>query len=246
MSELCKSVSALVEEMVKDIPGWSPLDQLVALFQLVYSSTDVPGDIVEIGSWCGRSSVALGLGAKLSGRGSVICVDLFPARNDWYQLLDGNYTFDVTVNGQVFRGYHPDSVWKEPFERDIAPIYKKHDSVYDSFQESVARAGLSGVVQAIRGNSDSLATMHGRPFRLGFIDGDHNYESVRRDIIRVDSLLAPGGWICLDDAFSSYAGVDRAIEELILPNPCYELGTLLTRKLFIARKRRELLNTRQN
>ena len=45
-----------------------------------------------------------------------------------------------------------------------------------------------------------------------------------------------GGWICFDDAFSSYEGVDRAIARLVIDNPAYDLTRQLTRKCFAARK----------
>lgn len=42
-----------IEEAVKDIPGWSPINQLYSLFTLVTFASPAEGDILEIGSWCG-------------------------------------------------------------------------------------------------------------------------------------------------------------------------------------------------
>jgi len=53
----------------------------------------------------------------------------------------------------------------------------------------------------------------------------------------MDRYLVPGGWICFDDAFSYYDGVNRAIEDCIINNPGYELCQQMTRKFFIARKK---------
>ncbi|MEY4592782.1 MAG: hypothetical protein RIR18_1677, partial [Pseudomonadota bacterium] len=78
MTKITIPIFTQIEEAVKSIPGWSPLDQLMALFTLAYSSSHLPGDILELGSWCGRSAVALGMAAKLTGIGKVHCVDLFP------------------------------------------------------------------------------------------------------------------------------------------------------------------------
>ena len=56
------------------------------------------------------------------------------------------------------------------------------------------------------------------------------------DIARLAPLLVPGGWICFDDAFSSYDGVNRAITQLVIDNPAYDVTRQLTRKCFAARK----------
>lgn len=68
-----------IEEIVSDVPGWTPADQLFTLFNLVYLTADVRGDILEIGSWCGRSTAVLGMAAKLEGNTRLMCVELFPA-----------------------------------------------------------------------------------------------------------------------------------------------------------------------
>ena len=49
--------------------------------------------------------------------------------------------------------------------------------------------------------------------------------------------LSPGGWLCFDDAFTSYEGVNRAVRERVLQSDAFDLSMQLTRKLFVARKR---------
>jgi predicted O-methyltransferase YrrM len=228
-----------MEEISRSIPGWTPVDQLYTLFAMVLMTSEIEGDVLELGSWCGRSSVAMGLAAKLCGNTRLCCVDLFPEKDDWHQNHDGSYSMTMTIDGIIIRAYHDQTVWKEPFERDIAPLYFNHRGVLEIFQETVAQHGLQDIVIPYRGTL--AAFMKAMPmqsrFRLAFIDGDHGYEAVSADIGLVDHVLVPGGWICFDDAFTSYQGVDRAVEELIIANPGYELGQQMTRKLFVARKR---------
>lgn len=228
-----------LEEICKAIPGWSPTEQLYTLFTMVMMTSGMSGDILELGSWCGRSSVALGLAAKLCGHTRVHCVDLFPEKEDWQQNKDGSYSMTVTINGNVVQAYHDQTVWQEPFERDMAPLYTHHRAVLDIFMENVSEYDLGDVVVPYKGTlaTFSQAGHAANSFRLAFIDGDHGYEAVRADIKLVDRMLMPGGWMCFDDAFTSYRGVDQAIEELIVRNPEYELGQQMTRKLFVARKR---------
>ncbi|HLG55912.1 MAG TPA: class I SAM-dependent methyltransferase [Vicinamibacterales bacterium] len=228
-----------IERMVQDVPGWSPLDQLAALFYLAYGS-DVEGDIIELGSWCGRSTTALGLAAKLSGHSVVHAIDLFPERSDWRRNEDGSHSLMVTLSGTEIRAYQEQTVWAEPFDRDIAPVYEAHHSVLAAFEETIARNGLNDVVRPFRGSLDMFAAAAPRHLRckLAFIDGDHSYDAVCHDIHLVERFLAPGGWVCFDDAFSSYEGVDRAIREEVIDSGRYDRFQQVTRKCFVARRTR--------
>ena len=229
-----------IEEMVSTIPGWSPIDQLYTLFNLVYFNADVSGDIVELGSWCGRSTSILGMAARAIGNAKVICIDLFPEKNDWKQTADGSYSFEVTIDNKTYDGYKDQTVWKEPFEKDIAPLYENNNGVFDIFMETMKKNDLLDLVKPFKGTSEILSRVMPENFkcRLAFIDGDHSYEAVCQDIKNIEPFIVAGGWICFDDAFSTYDGVNRAITDLIINNPKYELCQQMTRKLFIARKKK--------
>jgi predicted O-methyltransferase YrrM len=239
MSNIKDPIISQIEKMVQDISGWSPVDQLYTLFNLVYMTNGLQGDIIEIGSWCGRSACVLGQAAKLIGDTQLISIDLFPEKNDWKQNKDGSYSMVVEIDGKQYGGYKEQSVWKEPFEKQILPLYEKHQGIFEIFQENITRNNLSKIVKAFKGDSAMLPTVLPSNFKckLAFIDGDHDYTTVCQDIRNIDELLVKGGWICFDDAFSSYEGVDRAITDLIINNPNYELGQQFTRKFFAARKK---------
>lgn len=68
--------------LIKDISGWSSENELRLLFQFASQST---GPIVEIGSWMGRSTIALAQGAKISGQ-KVCAVDTFHGGEDTPEL----------------------------------------------------------------------------------------------------------------------------------------------------------------
>lgn len=226
-----------IEQAVADVPGWSPLDQLYTLFNLAYFGSGGRGEILEIGSWCGRSTTALGMAARLSGNTRVTCIDLFPEKKDWKQNADGSYSFSVRLGDTVYGGYQEQTVWKEPFEQHHAKIYERYNGIYDAFKETITKNGLAGLVDAHRGDSDLLQSMSDRSFRLAFLDGDHSYAAVCKDIRNTERVLIDGAWICFDDAFSHYEGVNRAITDLVINNPRYELCQQMTRKLFIARRK---------
>ena len=231
-----------IEALVKNIHGWTPIDELYTLYNLVWLSTELDGDVVEVGSWCGRSAVVLAAAAKAAGSAKVYCVDLFPEKNDWKQNLDGTYSFEVIVDGNRYAGNQEQTVWKEPFETQTSRVYDSYSGVYDCFKETVALRGMDDVVRSHRGDLASFLDKSGSGLkcRLVFLDGDHGYKAVCDDIRNIDSHLVQGGWICFDDAFTCYEGVDRAISELIIANPSYECCQQMTRKLFVARKKLDL------
>ena len=230
-----------IESLVENIHGWTPLDQLFSLYILTWLSAGVEGDVLEVGSWCGRSSVVLAAAAKAAGNSKVHCVDLFPEKDDWKQNHDGTYSFDMVIDGKKYGGYQEQTVWKEAFESQTGKIYESYNGVYDCFRETISQRNMDDVVRAHRGDLASLLAKFGSSFkcRLAFLDGDHGYQAVCDDIQNVDKHLTPGGWICFDDAFTSYDGVSRAITELILSNPRYELCQQMTRKLFVAKKKHD-------
>ena len=228
----------VLEQQITTVPGWSPSEQLFALFMLSIGARDVPGDLLEVGAWCGRSAVALGHAARILGDAKVVSIDLFPHRDDWSENADGTFSLNVVVKGAKVAAYNIQTVWREPYLKTIKPVYAKHDSVLDIFRENVATQGLADLVTPMQGTSDLLHDMRERRFRLAFVDADHSYEAVCHDIDNIVPLLSPGGWLCFDDAFTSYEGVNRAIRERVIASDAFDLKLQPTRKLFAARKRR--------
>ncbi len=237
--DIITSVWTTLEKHIENVPGWSPIEELYSLFNLAYLTADLGGDILEIGAWCGRSSIALGLAARLSGRGNVHSVDLFPEKGDWFENPDGTFSFAVMIGGKRFGAYQSQTVWREPYEKTIRPLYEKKNGILEYFREAISNAGLTDVVRPFRGDIQAFlaAKSQNLSFRVAFLDGDHSYEAVLSDIEAVEPRLLPGGWICFDDAFTTYEGVDRAIRKRIIESGRYVLCQQLTRKFFAARRR---------
>ena len=231
-----KPLTPFLEEIIRDIPGHTPVDQLHTLYCMVYLTQPLPGDVLEIGSWCGRSTAVLGEAVRQSGSGRICCIDLFPARNDWRQNPDGTYSFSVTIDGKTYGGYQDQKVWKEAFEQSMSRVYTKSNSVLEIFTDTMAQRQLSHLIDIHRATSAVLETMPDRKFRLAFIDGDHSYDAVCTDIRNVQRRLVDGGWICFDDAFTDYDGVNGAITDLVINSGDFDLCQQMTRKFFVARK----------
>lgn len=223
--------------LVDQVPGWTPLDQLYTLSLLVFQHPGKVENIVEVGCWCGRSSIALALGAELRGEGKVNAVDLFPGRNDWYENEDGSFSFKVTTNSGHISAYTDQRVWREPWMESIKPVYDKFENTFEALTHFVERANLSHRVTTFKGDITSFTKAEpDLKAQLVFLDADHSYDAVSNDILHAQTILEPGGWLAFDDAFTVYEGVNQAIKDLVLNSTNFQRCQQVTRKCFIAQK----------
>lgn len=232
------SVSSVIQRLIAEVPGFSDFDELVALHALAMGNAAVRGDLIEIGSWCGRSTVVLAMAARATGA-RVHAIDLFPARSDWRRNEDGTWSIHANVGGRPVGAYQDQRVWAAAFQRAAFPTYDG-GKIFDQVRAALERFGVSEVVTPHRGTSEDFRAKAPADLRcrMAFIDGDHGTEAVCRDVAAVEPFCSEGALICFDDAFSGHSPqVDRAIRERIIDNPRYHMTAQITRKLFIARRR---------
>jgi predicted O-methyltransferase YrrM len=91
-------------------------------------------------------------------------------------------------------------------------------SSYTIYMANLVRYGVAGrVAPVVRRFEDVLpemAAVQASPIFDGcFIDGEHEEESVRRDLSLVLPLMKPGGWLALHDYGGAYVGVKRVADE---------------------------------
>ena len=81
-------------------------------------------------------------------------------------------------------------------------------------------------IQLIKGNSNQLLKdIQINNIDLIFIDGGHDYTTVKNDLDQSKKIISQSGTILCDDYYLSYAeGVKKAIDEFIKENSCkYEI-----------------------
>ncbi|NDC49216.1 MAG: class I SAM-dependent methyltransferase, partial [Micrococcales bacterium] len=142
-------------------------------------------------------------------------------------------------DGRKVVAHGEQTVWAEPYIRDIAPVYERFSGTMEAFNFAMEANHLTDWVNASKCDLTKF-TAKAPPdlaLRMAFIDGDHSYAAVAYDIAIVERFLLPGGWICFDDAFSSYDGVDEAIQKHIIESGRYRCCQQLTRKFFVAQRR---------
>ncbi|MBU4443630.1 class I SAM-dependent methyltransferase [bacterium] len=165
-----------IDIKAKQIPAE---DQKVVLRTLAESVARQGCKFLEIGSWCGDSTIVLGNIAKKYG-GHLFCVD-------W---------------------------WKGNVGIDLEEIASRVD-VFSYFWKRICSEGLEDVVIPIRGRSDIVSEiLKTNVFDLVFIDGDHRYEGVFKDIQQYAPLVRRNkGILCGHDCEGRISDYDMGFLE---------------------------------
>ena len=183
------SVEALGRRLEELASSIAPIQGLMEenagkmLYRLARFDAPVP-NIVEIGSWKGRSTAWLASAIRDRGDGKVYAVDTWKG------------TGNETVHGDLLRGYGEDQLYQE-FLSNLR-VRELHGNVEAIRAESLKAAN----------NWDPA-----RKIGLLFIDGDHAYEAVRQDFEFWSPHVAVGGYIVFDDV-PGWPGPARLVSEL--------------------------------
>ena len=154
--------------------GFMPADEGLALYEAA-CGLEVPGPLLEVGSYCGKSSVYLGAAARAQGR------LLFAL--DHHRGSEEN---------------QPGWEWHEPDLVD--PAMGKLDTL-PHFRRTIHDAGLEGTVVAVVGESPAVARAWATRLAFLFIDGGHGVEPARLDYELWTPHVAPGGVLAIHDVF---------------------------------------------
>ena len=166
------------------IPGMCGEEKMVALMEVMRRAPE--GDIVEIGSWWGRSAALLVLLARRYGIGPVLCVDPWEgaAMHQGNALLDStSIRLDTEEALRIF-------------EINLSPLAGGHLNYLRARSAQAARHYAPGleVRTAAFGSTryaGTIAVLH--------IDGNHAREEVESDVALWTPHVRPGGWIIFDD-----------------------------------------------
>ena len=173
--------------------GFMPADEGDALYEFaVAAATAIDAPMVEVGSYCGRSTVWLGAAARVCG-----CV-VFAV--DHHRGSEEN---------QAGWEHHDPSL--------VDPLTGRMDTL-PAFRSTIAGAGLDDVVIAVVGDSPKVARYWSTPLAFVFIDGGHGAEPAAADYDGWARHVAPGGTLAIHDVFPDPADGGRPpYEEIYLP-----------------------------
>jgi predicted O-methyltransferase YrrM len=174
--------------------GFMPPDEGDALHAAALrAAADVPGaPFVEVGSYCGRSTVWLGAAAREAGT-VVFAVDHHHGSEE---NQPGWEWHDTTL---------------------VDPRTGRLDTL-PTFRRTIEDAGLEDVVIAVVGSSPVIAGHWGTSLAFCFIDGGHGRDIARADYESWAGKVAAGGLLAVHDVFPDPADGGRPpYEEIYLP-----------------------------
>ena len=164
------------------IRGFMPPDEGRALHNHA-STVAAEGPFLEVGSYCGKSTVYLGAAACQRGR------LLFAV--DHHRGSEEN---------------QPGWEWHEP---DLVDPASGLIDTLPEFRRTIRDSGLDGTVVAVVGDSPSVASVWGTPLALVFIDGGHGVEPAHADYQGWVPHLVEGGTLLIHDVFPDPADGGR-------------------------------------
>ncbi|XBQ15376.1 MAG: class I SAM-dependent methyltransferase [Oceanicaulis sp.] len=134
-----------------------------------------PGPFVEIGSWCGRSTVYLGRAAKAAGR-----------------LLFAIDHHRGSEEHQPGEGYHDPGL----FDAELGRV-----ETLPALRRTLALADLEAHAVPVVGPSAAIGAAWGGSLSFVFIDGGHAMETALADYRAWAGHVARGGILAIHDVF---------------------------------------------
>ena len=153
--------------------GFMPLDEGRALFEA--ACTARPGAWLEIGTYCGKSTVLLAQAAREVGGTQIVTVD-----------------------------HHHGSEENQPgWEWHDTSMVDEHSGLLDTLP-SFRRTWddhVRDVVSAVVATTEQVAAWWSTPVEFLFLDGNHVEEMAQHDYAAFAQHVAPGGLLAVHDVF---------------------------------------------
>ncbi|MFH9941187.1 class I SAM-dependent methyltransferase [Streptomyces sp. TR1341] len=155
--------------------GFMPVDEGLALYAAAVEAGALGLPLLEVGTYCGRSTVLVADAARAAG---VTALTVDHHRGSEEQQPGWDY-------------HDPETVDLEVGLMDTLP----------TFRRTLFRAGLEEHVIALVGRSPQVAAVWGGPLGFVFIDGGHTDEHATADYEGWAPHLADGGLLAIHDVF---------------------------------------------
>ncbi|MCX5382744.1 class I SAM-dependent methyltransferase [Streptomyces sp. NBC_00083] len=155
--------------------GFMPVKEGLALYEAATTAGTLGLPLLEVGTYCGRSTILLAEAARESG---TVAVTVDHHRGSEEQQPGWEYHDPTVVDAEVGR-------------MDTLP----------TFRRTLHAAGLEDHVIAVVGRSPQAARVWGGRLGLVFIDGGHTDEHATADYEGWAPKLAEGGTLVIHDVF---------------------------------------------
>ena len=160
---------------IEEIKGFMPPNEGMALMNWAKKFSNI-GQILEIGTYCGKSSIYLSIGAKNNNKNV--------------------YTIDH------HRGSEEHQLNEEYFDEEIYDKTKNVINTLPLLIKNINKFKITNIVPIV---ADSAKVSSNWSLKLGmvFIDGGHSYDSANKDYISWESHIAKNGALVIHDIFEN-------------------------------------------
>jgi predicted O-methyltransferase YrrM len=190
-----------------NIPGWFSLKELSLLYEAIMYAK--PDECVEIGSYVGRSTHGICSALRdLGGPRKLLCIDMFnaPTSKD---------TSAPAVRKLIER--FPTMI-DEYFDNE------KYPTALDSFKLTLDKHPFMKPFVEIKVCNSKHLELVDEAFGFALIDGDHTYEGVKNDLIKLLPSMKKGAVVVFHDNSNHFPGVQMFISEVKKLNEFVYLG----------------------
>ena len=157
--------------------GFLPLEEGDALYDAAL--TAAPGTWLEVGTYCGKSTVHLGAAARAVGAELV--------------TLDHH------------RGSEENQPGWEWHDASLVDAHTGRLETLPSLRHTLWDAGLDDVVSTLVATTQQVARWWTTPLTLLFLDGNHTEEVAQHDYAAFSPHVLPGGLLAVHDVFDDPA-----------------------------------------
>ncbi|MEU6084982.1 class I SAM-dependent methyltransferase [Streptomyces sp. NPDC047108] len=164
--------------------GFMPVDEGLALYAAATDAARLGLPLLEVGTYCGRSTLLLADAAREAG---VVAVTVDHHRGSEEQQPGWEYHDPTVVDAEVGR-------------MDTLPVFRR----------TLHKAGLEDHVVAVVGRSPQAAALWGTPLGLVFVDGGHTDEHATADYEGWAPHVADDGLLVIHDVFADPADGGQA------------------------------------
>ena len=177
------ALDAALRTAAEAAPGFMPPDEGLALHAAALDAART-GPLLEIGSYCGKSTIYLAAAARL--RGTVVVT------------VDHHRGSEEQQPGWEY--HDPTLVDPATGLMDTLPVLRR----------TLHGAGVEGDVVVLVARSAVAAALWSTPLGMVFIDGGHTEEAARTDFESWTPHLLPGGLLVIHDVFPDPADGGQA------------------------------------
>ncbi|MDA9666575.1 class I SAM-dependent methyltransferase [Luminiphilus sp.] len=165
-----------------DVRGFLPDDEGLQLYEWALAAT-ATGPLLEIGSYCGRSTIWLGQAAQ-ARQTAVFAIDHHRGSEE-HQIGESHHDAELVNAEGLF-------------------------DTFAAFRRNIAQADLEQVVIPIVTGSAQFAAHWAGPLSVVFIDGGHSLDSALADYRHWAPRIGPGGILAIHDVFPDPADGGQA------------------------------------